>query len=129
MSAVQPEAPRHWREALSREEINQLVETNNWRGWLSIALDWGLVAAAMALVTALPNPLTIVLAIALVTMWGLYSLQIFVSKRVSPQNRLKYGLTILFPITAMLVPLAFLEISQRYLTVRGTPLNVISFCS
>ena len=66
MSAVQPEAPRHWREALSREEINQLVETNNWRGWLSIALDWGLVAAAMALVTALPNPLTIVLAIALI---------------------------------------------------------------
>jgi fatty acid desaturase len=66
MSAGQPEAPPHWREALSREEISELVETNNWRGWLSISLDWGLVAAAMALVAAVPNPLTIVLAIALI---------------------------------------------------------------
>jgi MscS family membrane protein len=71
----------------------------------------------------------IVLIAALATMWLLYSLQFSVSRRVSPQNRLGYGLTLLFPIAAMLVPLAFLGISERYLTVRGTPLYVISFGS
>ena len=59
----------------------------------------------------------------------LYSLQLSVSKRVSPQNRLKYGLTMIFPIAAMLVPLAFMEISHRYLTIRNMPLHVISFGS
>jgi MscS family membrane protein len=71
----------------------------------------------------------IVLVIALAAMWAIYSLQLSVSRRVSPQNRLKYGLTLVFPIAAILVPLAFLEISHRYLTVRGTPLYVISFGS
>jgi fatty acid desaturase len=66
MTAAVPELPSRWRDALSREEISQLVETNNWRGFCSIALDWGLVAAAMALVAVIPNPLTILLAIALI---------------------------------------------------------------
>jgi len=69
------------------------------------------------------------LLVAIATMWGLYSLQRSVSKRVSPQHRLRYGLTLLFPIAAMLVPLAFLEISHRYLTIRNTPLHAISFGS
>jgi MscS family membrane protein len=71
----------------------------------------------------------VLLVIAIATMWVIYSLQLSVSRRVSPQNRLSYGLTLLFPIAAMLVPLAFLEISDRYLTVRNTPLHVISFGS
>jgi MscS family membrane protein len=71
----------------------------------------------------------VLLVVALATIWLLYSLQLSVSKRVSPQSRLKYGLTLLFPIAAMLIPLAFLAISQRYLTIRSTPLYVISFCS
>ena len=71
----------------------------------------------------------VILVIAIATMWVLYSLQLSVSRRVSPQNRLRYGLTLFFPIAAMLVPLAFLEISDRYLTVRNTPLHVISFGS
>ena len=71
----------------------------------------------------------VILVIAIATMWILYSLQISVSRRVSPQKRLSYGLTLLFPIAAMLVPLVFLEISHRYLTVRNTPLHVISFGS
>ena len=69
------------------------------------------------------------LVIAIATMGVLYSLQLSVSRRVSPQNRLKYGLTLFFPIAAMLVPLAFLEISHRYLAVRNMPLHVISFGS
>ncbi|MDJ0850361.1 MAG: fatty acid desaturase family protein [Myxococcota bacterium] len=56
----------HWRDALSREEIQELTRTNNWRGFLSIALDWGLVFAAMALVAAWPNPFTIVAAIVVI---------------------------------------------------------------
>jgi fatty acid desaturase len=52
-----------WREALSREEIQELLATNDWRGWLSVATDWGLVAAAMAAVAWAPNPLTILLAL------------------------------------------------------------------
>jgi MscS family membrane protein len=71
----------------------------------------------------------VLLVIAVATMWGLYSLQLSVSRRVSPQNRLRYGLTLLFPIAAMLVPLAFLEIAHSYLTVRNMPLHVISFGS
>ena len=62
-------------------------------------------------------------------MWVLYSMQYFTSKRVSPQHRLRYGLTLIFPIAAMLVPLAFLAISHRYLAVRNMPLHVLSFGS
>ena len=71
----------------------------------------------------------VTLVIAIAAMWVLYSLQLSVSRRVSPQNRLRYGLTLFFPIAAMLVPLAFLEISDRYLAVRNMPLHVISFGS
>ena len=69
----------------------------------------------------------LLLGIAIAAMWMLYSLQRSVTRQVSPQNRLKYGLTLAFPIAAMLVPLAFLEISHSYLTVRNMPLHVISF--
>jgi fatty acid desaturase len=54
---------RHWREALSRAEIDELLRIDDWRGWLSVAVDWGIVAAAMALVAAAPNVLTVVLAL------------------------------------------------------------------
>ena len=52
-----------WREALSREDIRDLLEPRDWKSWLSIAVDWGLVAAAFALVERWPNPLTIVVAL------------------------------------------------------------------
>jgi fatty acid desaturase len=35
----------------------------DWRSWLSLAVNWGLVAAAMALVAVWTNPLTIILAV------------------------------------------------------------------
>ncbi len=55
-----------WRDALTREEIRELLRTNNWRGWLSIVLDWTLVAASMALVAVWPNLLTVLAAIAVI---------------------------------------------------------------
>jgi fatty acid desaturase len=56
-----PQAParsaRPWREALSPAERAALRRTSAWRGWLSLGLDWGLVALALALVARAPGPL------------------------------------------------------------------------
>ena len=57
---------RPWREVLTQDELDELLRTNDWRGWCSIALNWGIVAGALALVAAWPNLLTVLLAIALV---------------------------------------------------------------
>lgn len=57
---------RAWRDAISREEMQELLRTNDWRGWLSIGLDWGLVFAAMAMVAAWPNLLSVLAAIAVI---------------------------------------------------------------
>ncbi len=64
MTAATVERP-DWRAAVTREELAPLLETNNWRGWLSIGLDWGIVAAAMALVAVWPNALSVIVAILL----------------------------------------------------------------
>lgn len=55
-----------WREALSREEIRELLEMNDLRSAFSVALDWAIVFAAMALVELRPNPLTVVAALFLI---------------------------------------------------------------
>jgi len=55
-----------WQEALTKEEIRELVEMRDHRAWLSIALDWGLIGASFALVAAFPNPVSIVVAIAII---------------------------------------------------------------
>jgi fatty acid desaturase len=55
-----------WQEALTKDEIRELVETRDHRAWLSIALDWGLIGASFALVAAFPNPVSIVVAIAII---------------------------------------------------------------
>jgi len=56
-----------WRDALSREEIQELLRPSDWRSWLSVGVDWGLVLGAMALVAAWPHlptfPLAIVFAL------------------------------------------------------------------
>jgi fatty acid desaturase len=52
-----------WREALSKEDIRDLLVMRDWRSWLSVATNWALIAAAFALVVRWPNPLTIVLAL------------------------------------------------------------------
>jgi fatty acid desaturase len=61
-----PAAAPGWRDVLTREEIDALLHTDDWRGWLSILLDWGLVFAAMALAAAWTNPLTLLLAVAVI---------------------------------------------------------------
>ena len=53
----------NWRDALSIEERRELLEVDDLHGWLSIALNWSLVFAAMGLVAWAPNPVTIVLAL------------------------------------------------------------------
>jgi fatty acid desaturase len=55
-----------WRDALSREEIQQLVAQRDIRSWLSLALDWGLIGASFALVAAWPNPLTVLIALVII---------------------------------------------------------------
>ena len=53
----------NWRDALSTEERRELLEVDDLHGALSLAANWALVFAAMALVAWAPNPLTIVLAL------------------------------------------------------------------
>ena len=71
---TKPRSQRPWREVLTREEIDALLATDDWRGWLSIGLDWGIVFASMALVAVWPNPLTIV--VAMMSAWILFKVQI-----------------------------------------------------
>lgn len=52
-----------WREALSRDEIRDLLQPTAWKSWLSIATNWALIGAAFALVAVWPNPLTVLVAL------------------------------------------------------------------
>ncbi len=60
---TETELETSWRSALSREEINALLELRDLRTWGSIALNWSLVAGSMAAVAAWPNVVTIVFAL------------------------------------------------------------------
>lgn len=55
-----------WLEALTPEERRTLLATNNWRGWLSIFLNWGLIGASMALVALYPNVFSVLLALGVI---------------------------------------------------------------
>jgi len=52
-----------WLDVLTLAERKELLATNNWRGWFSIALNWGLIAASMAGVALFPNVATVLLAL------------------------------------------------------------------
>jgi fatty acid desaturase len=54
-----------WRERLTREDIAELLRFEDWRSWWSIAFDWGVVFASMALVAWWPHGPTIVAPIVL----------------------------------------------------------------
>ncbi len=56
------EAPR-WLDSFSRSELDSLLERSTWRAGLSVALNWALIGAALALVAWAPNPLTILVAL------------------------------------------------------------------
>jgi fatty acid desaturase len=59
---VTPALPA-WRDALSREDIRELLVMRDRRSWLSVAINWGMVAASFALVAWWPNPLTVLVAL------------------------------------------------------------------
>lgn len=50
-------------DVLTREELAQLSRISDARGWWTIAVNWGLIAAAFAVAILWPNPLTIVAAV------------------------------------------------------------------
>jgi fatty acid desaturase len=66
MSAARPDTPPAWRTVVTREEIDGWLAMTDWKSWASIALDWGIVFAAMALVAVWTNPLSIVAALFLI---------------------------------------------------------------
>jgi fatty acid desaturase len=55
-----------WHARFSRDEIQELLAVESWRGWVSIATNWAIVAASFALVAIWPNPLTVVAALFLI---------------------------------------------------------------
>src|SRR5882724_12196300 len=58
MSAAQTQAPvPTWRDLVTRSEIDAWLAMTDWKSWASIALDWAITFAAMALVAVFPNPL------------------------------------------------------------------------
>ena len=62
-SGVSTESLPAWRQALSKEDIKNLLVMRDWRSWLSVALNWAIVFAAFALVARWPNPLTVLVAL------------------------------------------------------------------
>ncbi|WP_419194294.1 mechanosensitive ion channel family protein [Novipirellula herctigrandis] len=62
-------------------------------------------------------------------MIGIYRVQRTLSNRWRDDAPMKYCLMILLPILAMLVPFAFSSFTQNHLTLRGTPLVIVSFAS
>ncbi len=62
-AAMEKSGEATWRDALSREEIRELLAPRDLRSWFSIALNWGIVFGAAAIVAQWPNPLTVVVAL------------------------------------------------------------------
>ena len=71
--------------------------------------------------------LLVALLIAITLMVVAYRLQAYFTRRWQGKGLVRYWLTILFPIAAMLVPLVFRYVTYNHLTVRGTPLYILSF--
>jgi MscS family membrane protein len=108
--------------------------------------DWYLsepgLPAVAALVHALPDwcrsrwgglaiwqwvALVLAVAVSLAAMYGVYRLGRRRGQLMKEKNSVRYALTLLFPIVAMLVPLAFKEFVSVGLTIRGFPLYVSIF--
>jgi MscS family membrane protein len=71
--------------------------------------------------------LAIALLIAVSLMGILYRLQQRLAYRWRETAPLRYCLTILIPVVAIFIPLAFSFVAKNHLTIRGTPLMVVSF--
>ncbi len=57
---------KRWLDYLSPDEIRELRQMHDWCSWGSLATDWGLIVAAMALVARFPNPLSVLAALAVI---------------------------------------------------------------
>jgi fatty acid desaturase len=55
-----------WQDAISPEERRDLLRVRDGRAWLSLLVDWSLVAASFALVAVAPSVLTVVVAVAII---------------------------------------------------------------
>ena len=62
-TVIESERPPSWRAVLSREELDSLLEIQDWRGWLTIGVNWAIVFASFFLVAWMPNPATILVAL------------------------------------------------------------------
>ncbi len=71
--------------------------------------------------------LLLALVVALLLMAVVYRIGRSLARRYRDQALFRYCLTIVFPIIAMLIPLAFRDFADDYLTLRGVPLYVTSF--
>ncbi len=60
-----PEWPE-WREALGAEAIRELQTMRDWRSYLSLAFNWGIIFSAFGLVAVWTNPFSAILAIFLI---------------------------------------------------------------
>ncbi len=80
---------KRWLDALTRTEMRELRELNDWRSWASLATNWGLVVGALAAVAHFPNPLTILVALAIIgaRQMGLAVLMHEAAHRTLFQNR------------------------------------------
>lgn len=59
-------SPRKLSEVFTKEEITGLAERSDLRGALAIVANWGLVAAAFALLAHAPGPVTFVVALSVI---------------------------------------------------------------
>jgi fatty acid desaturase len=57
---------KRWLDALTRDEIQELRQMNDWHSWASIVTNWGLIFASFAMVAYVPNPFTVLLALAVI---------------------------------------------------------------
>ena len=55
-----------WHARFTRDEIQELLAVESWRGLVSIATNWAIIAVAFAMVAIWPNPLTVVAALCLI---------------------------------------------------------------
>ena len=58
-----PKTNDAWHARFSRDEIQELLEVESWRGWLSIGTDWAIIAATFAVAAIWPNPFTVLAAL------------------------------------------------------------------
>ena len=54
------------RGTFTRDELDALQTMHDWRSWFSLLLDWGMIFASFALVAVWPNPVTILVALAVI---------------------------------------------------------------